>query len=768
MNPADEKRVREIFQGLLGDLRLPAKGFRVGSVRVHEVLKGILETTGLIRLHYGTNAERAASTDYYDGVAWWTSDTHDLFIGNGTGWEAIGGAVAGTHNLLSATHTDTSASTPPATGAIIRGESNLWEAAGGLYLYDPAAGTWQLRAVGAGNQAVTFELMPRSADGSITGDTAVYRFYGTDFIQDATNYARAVLTMNRVSNAFSANWDIEDGGTLSAVTVYHKIGGVNAFKYTVVASVPTWDFYTGLLLNAGRVGVKAPDTATYRAAGYIPDLISFIAEGATASSIASPAYTRPSSAGVVWSSYWYSGSNKTQRFICFSRGESDPGATPNTALVWRYEYQGGSDADIMRLGGDAALYIENLLEMKEITTPSNPAAGYNRIYFKSDDLPYILDSDGNEAALGLASSDHTREHAMTGTSDHNAGYWKMFYGDGSGDVQEFALGSAGQVVTSNGAAAAPSFQDAAGGSTTKIQDADADTKVDVEEAADEDKIRFDAGITANALVLDSSNLTASVNAVPLLDDLLNLGATDKRWAHVHVTPSIANDHVLTVDQADAADNDFARFTASGIEGLSGAETMAALSGAAAAAFAMNSQMFTGLAAGTAAGHSLRWEQVVGLIAAAGDILYGSAAGTLAKLAKGTDGQVLTLASGLPSWAAGGGGGGATDFGALIPGVLQVHTSNVIRVVGTAFTATKIYLGCVTTPATNAINVTMKLFRTGTGTVTVGSASIAATARSGSTTGLSVSILAGDQLYAAITQVGAAGNEGADLSWCVVA
>ena len=35
----------------------------------------------------------------------------------------------------------------------------------------------------------------------------------------------------------------------------------------------------------------------------------------------------------------------------------------------------------------------------------------------------------------------------------------------------------------------------------------------------------------------------------------------------------------------------------------------------------------------------------------GDVLYASATDTLAKLAKGTDGQILTLASGIPSWAA---------------------------------------------------------------------------------------------------------------------
>jgi hypothetical protein len=46
--------------------------------------------------------------------------------------------------------------------------------------------------------------------------------------------------------------------------------------------------------------------------------------------------------------------------------------------------------------------------------------------------------------------------------------------------------------------------------------------------------------------------------------------------------------------------------------------------------------------------------------AAGDILYASAANTLSRLAKGSDTEVLTLASGLPSWAAAAGGGGLFD------------------------------------------------------------------------------------------------------------
>ena len=52
----------------------------------------------------------------------------------------------------------------------------------------------------------------------------------------------------------------------------------------------------------------------------------------------------------------------------------------------------------------------------------------------------------------------------------------------------------------------------------------------------------------------------------------------------------------------------------------------------------------------------------GLTLVAGDLLYASGANVLAKLAKGTDGQVLTLASGAPSWAdAAGGGGGLLPY-----------------------------------------------------------------------------------------------------------
>lgn len=49
----------------------------------------------------------------------------------------------------------------------------------------------------------------------------------------------------------------------------------------------------------------------------------------------------------------------------------------------------------------------------------------------------------------------------------------------------------------------------------------------------------------------------------------------------------------------------------------------------------------------------------------GDIIYGGASGTGTRLAKGSDGDVLTLASGIPSWAAPSGGGSFTNSEVIV-------------------------------------------------------------------------------------------------------
>jgi len=48
-----------------------------------------------------------------------------------------------------------------------------------------------------------------------------------------------------------------------------------------------------------------------------------------------------------------------------------------------------------------ALGTFNYMTLAEIATPANPAAGFNSLYFKSDDKLYRLASDGTEALVGL-------------------------------------------------------------------------------------------------------------------------------------------------------------------------------------------------------------------------------------------------------------------------------------------------------------------------------------------------------------------------------
>jgi hypothetical protein len=66
-------------------------------------------------------------------------------------------------------------------------------------------------------------------------------------------------------------------------------------------------------------------------------------------------------------------------------------------------------------------------------------------------------AQGNDARF------HDRSHAMTSTSDHTAGNWKVFHSNGSGQLVELALGADGTFLKSNGASAAPTFATPAGG-----------------------------------------------------------------------------------------------------------------------------------------------------------------------------------------------------------------------------------------------------------------------------------------------------------------
>lgn len=76
-------------------------------------------------------------------------------------------------------------------------------------------------------------------------------------------------------------------------------------------------------------------------------------------------------------------------------------------------------------------------------------------YDKLTDHDWYFETDGG-AWIDRGSTDHSRQHAMTSTSDHTAGNYKLFYSDGAGEVQELTLASGNKPLVGKGNAA-PSF-----------------------------------------------------------------------------------------------------------------------------------------------------------------------------------------------------------------------------------------------------------------------------------------------------------------------
>jgi hypothetical protein len=70
------------------------------------------------------------------------------------------------------------------------------------------------------------------------------------------------------------------------------------------------------------------------------------------------------------------------------------------------------------------------------------------------------------------------------------------------------------------------------------------------------------------------------------------GTTLANTYHPKTTVGIADNNLIEIDDADAADNDYAKFTANGLEGRSYAEVLSDLSGTATSAFDLNGQDLT--------------------------------------------------------------------------------------------------------------------------------------------------------------------------------
>ncbi len=158
--------------------------------------------------------------------------------------------------------------------------------------------------------------------------------------------------------------------------------------------------------------------------------------------------------------------------------------------------------------------------------------------------------------------------------------------------------------------------------------------------------------------------TVSNTEFQYINSLTSNAQTQLDAKQATLTFGIANTNAVKIDSADAASGEYAKLTASGIESKSFAEVKTDLSlnnveNTAISTFAGSTNITTLGTIATGTWNATAVSEVYGgtnqTTYATGDILYASGANTLAKLTAGTDGYVLTLASGVPTWAAGGGG-----------------------------------------------------------------------------------------------------------------
>ena len=109
--------------------------------------------------------------------------------------------------------------------------------------------------------------------------------------------------------------------------------------------------------------------------------------------------------------------------------------------------------------------------------------------------------------------------------------------DSRGEAKIFGTGSYKFVLKTSADVEIWSVDDVEVVGVTYLQDADADTKIQVEETADEDKIRFDIAGTEQIILQDGALL-------PTTDNDIDLGSATKEFKDVHI------DGVLFVDEFD--------------------------------------------------------------------------------------------------------------------------------------------------------------------------------------------------------------------------
>jgi len=136
----------------------------------------------------------------------------------------------------------------------------------------------------------------------------------------------------------------------------------------------------------------------------------------------------------------------------------------------------GAELDTLTGGGDTTLHDHDGIsentsarhdESHTITSHSDivDATGAQIEELTGGGDTTLHDHDGISENTGAR---HTRSHTMISTTDHTAGNWKLFASNGSGQITEIIHGTDTYVLTSNGAAVAPTWQASAGGGLSNI------------------------------------------------------------------------------------------------------------------------------------------------------------------------------------------------------------------------------------------------------------------------------------------------------------
>lgn len=122
--------------------------------------------------------------------------------------------------------------------------------------------------------------------------------------------------------------------------------------------------------------------------------------------------------------------------------------------------EGNTSVEVIDAGTGSIMSLVDGVQASNLNGLGLVLSAGSRINRFDDDVTLAADSNSRIATqlavkAYVAAQGHTRLHTMTSTADHSAGNWKLFYSNGSGEVNELALTSTAYFLRGGGTTAAP-------------------------------------------------------------------------------------------------------------------------------------------------------------------------------------------------------------------------------------------------------------------------------------------------------------------------